>query len=733
MISPNMIQIDKILNKLKANYPEADIELVKAAFLFADEKHNGQKRLSGDKYITHPVAVAEILTDLYLDDVTIAAALLHDTIEDSDVTEIELRDRFGEKVAELVKGVTILGEIDFSKLPDQEIQEAKFQAEIENLRQFFLAVAKDIRVVLIKLADRLHNMRTLDFLSISDRKRISRETLEIFAPLADRLGMGQIKAELEDLAFKHSNPEAYKHISLIMAKGERERKKYLIQIKNEILTELEKEGIKARVDGRVKHLYSVYKKLNKVNQDFSKIYDLMAVRVVVETVENCYKTMGIVHSRFKPMIYLIKDYIAVPKPNGYQSLHTTVFGVKGKITEIQIRTELMHEEAEQGVAAHWHYSESKLSVYEKGSSSFAPEEKLGWVNKLANWQKNITSSQEFTENLKIDLFNDRIFVFSPQGNIFDLPEEATPVDFAYEVHSTIGQRCRGAKVNGRIVPLNYQLSNRDVVEILLASKNDKKGPARDWLEFVKTAKARQKIRSWYKRFNRDQSLEDGQKQLASELKIFSLEEKDINSDQKDKIINNLGMKHWDDLVAAIGDGTITAKQAIKKIVGQKLYADLDNKKESRATSEEPKENQKGSENYGSLSGILVRYADCCKPKKGDSVRGFITQGQGITIHRTECHSLLTSSQEKIIEIDFAETEKILTTVEIVGQTRVGFARDVTALIAKENIIINDLKAFSIRKEVSLIKVAFFVDNPAIITDLLPRLGQIEGVETVRRK
>ncbi|MDD5693463.1 MAG: bifunctional (p)ppGpp synthetase/guanosine-3',5'-bis(diphosphate) 3'-pyrophosphohydrolase [Patescibacteria group bacterium] len=728
-----MISIDNILTKLQESYPKADVDLIKRAYIFAADKHKGQKRLSGDKYITHPLAVATILADLYLDDMTIAAALLHDTIEDSDVTDSELRDRFGEKVAELVSGVTTLGEIDFSKLPDQEVQEAKFRAEIENLRQFFLAIAKDIRVVLIKLADRLHNMRTLESLTVSDRKRISRETLEIFAPLADRLGMGQVKAELEDLAFKYSNPEAYKQIASIMAKGERERRNYLIQIKSIILTELEREGIKAQVDGRVKHLYSVYKKLNKVNQDFNKIYDLMAVRIVVDTVENCYKTMGIIHSKFKPMIYLIKDYIAIPKPNGYQSLHTTVFGVKGKITEIQIRTELMHEEAEQGVAAHWHYNESKLSVYEKGSSSFAPEERLGWVNKLANWQKNISSKQDFTEDLKIDLFNDRIFVFSPQGNIFDLPEEATPVDFAYEVHSTVGQRCRGAKVNGRIVPLSYQLSNRDVVEIILAPKNDKNGPARGWLEFVKTAKARQRIRAWFKNLNRAQNIEDGQKLLLSELKIFGLEDKDITEEQKKKIINNMGLKEWNDLLAAIGDGTITAKQAIKKIVGQKLYADLDSKKDKVEKNEEKTDGQEKETTYSSLSGILVRYADCCKPKKGDRVKGFITQGQGITIHKADCHSLLTSPQEKIIDVDFAEAKKILTTVEITGQTRVGLARDITSLIAKENIIIEDMQATGIKPEVSLIKITFFVDNPSIITDLLPRFGQIEGVMTVRRK
>jgi GTP pyrophosphokinase len=727
------MSIEKILTRLKENYPQTDDKIVRKAFDFAKIKHKDQRRLSGDDYITHPLAVTKILADLGLDDITITAALLHDTIEDSDVTKDEIEKTFGQKVSELVEGVTTLGEIDFSNLPDQDIQEAKFRAEIENLRKFFLAMAKDIRVVMIKLADRLHNMRTLDSLTLADQKRISRETLEIFAPLADRLGMGQMKAELEDLAFKYSYPEAYRQILKTMTGGERERNNYLGQIKRIILAELGKAGIRVRVDGRVKHLYSIYKKLNKVDQDFSKIYDLMAVRVMVDTVENCYKTMGIIHVRFKPIIYRIKDYIAVPKPNGYQSLHTTVFGIKGKITEIQIRTEQMHKEAEQGVAAHWHYDENKLNVYKKGKNTFASEEKLSWINKLPSWQKNISSVRELAEDLQIDLFNDRIFVFSPQGNIFDLPEGATPVDFAYEVHSAIGQRCRGAKVNGKMVPLDCQLSNRDIVEIILAPRNDKNGPPRDWLEFVKTAKARQKIRSWFKHLNRKQNIEAGQKLILTELNIFGLEEKDISNEQKKKLTNGAGWKEWNDLLAAIGDGSVTAKQMVKKIVGQKLYADLDYQNRDLATKKAEALPEMEKDSYNSLSGILIRYADCCKPKKGNKVKGFITQGQGITIHRADCRCLLTSSQERIIDVDFDKAEKITTSVEIIGENRVGLVRDITSLIATENITIDDLKAYNTEPETSLLSLVFSVDNPDTVTDLLPKIYQIDGVKSVRKK
>jgi guanosine-3',5'-bis(diphosphate) 3'-pyrophosphohydrolase len=715
------MSIEQLLAKLNKIDPESNNEIVRKAYVYAKKKHAGQMRLSGESYIAHPQAVAEILVELGLDDVTIAAALLHDVIEDTDTKNVEIEQKFGRKVAELVDGVTTLGEIDFSRLPSEDVQEVKFKAQIESLRKFFLAMAKDVRVVVIKLADRLHNMRTLDALSPADQKRVSRETLEIFAPLADRLGMGNIKAELEDLAFKYSNPDGYRRIEKLMQEGERERKNYLSHIKRVIINELAAEGIKAEIDGRAKHLYSTHNKLEKVGGDISKVYDLMAVRVMVDTVEECYKALGIIHKRFKPLIYRIKDYIAVPKPNGYQSLHTTVFGLRGKITEIQIRTHEMHEEAEKGVAAHWYYGEKKLEEAYRNKPSFAPQEHIDWVSKIMDWQKNIKNMDDFAESLKIDLFNDRIFAFTPEGKIVDLPEGATPVDFAYEIHSLLGNRCRGAKVNGRIVPLDYQLVNRDVVEILTAPKKDVSGPNRGWLEFVKTAKAKQRIRSWFRRQNREENIREGDKLLSAELSIFNL--KEVSEAQQKKIIDTTGWRSWDDVLAAIGDGSIMSKHIVRRIIGQKI-AELE--KETKKTKPTAKSSP------SSLAGIVVRYAECCKPKKGDPVKGYITKGYGITIHRADCGSLLTSAPERIIEVDFTSTKKIKVKVEISGKNRVGLIRDVTDLIAKEKLIVDDLKAHNPRPDTSLLTVAFTLDDPSTLSDLIKKIREVDGIERIKQ-
>lgn len=719
------MQIQNLLTKIHKQNPEADTATVNKAFLFASEKHAGQKRLSGEDYISHPFEVATILADLDLDVDTIAAALLHDVIEDTDTTKEDIEEAFGPKIAELVDGVTNLGSIDFSKLPSEDIQEAKFKSMIEDLRKFFLAMAKDIRVVIIKLADRLHNMRTLDALKVADQKRISRETLEIFAPLADRLGMGSMKAELEDLAFKYANPAGYRKMEELIEGGAKERKHYLTKIKKFIQEDLEREGIKAEIDGRVKHLYSIYKKLQKVDGNIAEIYDIMAVRIVVDTIEDCYKVLGIVHKHFKPLIYRIKDYIAVPKPNGYQSLHTTVFGLDGNITEIQIRTHEMHEEAEFGVAAHWHYEATKGEAAYAGKSSFASGDKLSWVNQIMDWQKSI-ATEELAESLNIDFFAGRIFVSSPTGDIFDLPEGATPVDFAYEVHSQVGHRCRGAKVNGTIANLDQKLANRDVVEIILAPKNDKSGPPRGWLNSVVTAKAKQNIRSWYKHLNRDVHIEAGHKLLSEELALFNMTEEEVSSDSVKDIVGTAGWKTWDDVLAAIGDGTVTSRQIVKKIVGQKLYSALDAQK----ITEKKTVNLDADISGNNLNGILIRYAECCKPKKGDAVKGFITQGMGITIHRADCRNLLTSPQDRVIDINFDVPTEIELAVEIFGRDRVGFIRDITSVVSGEKINIVKIDNKHDIEGGSVISLIIKADNPSHVTDLLPELRKIVGVTKV---
>lgn len=723
------MQIQTLTNKIKKRNPEANLALIRKAFDYAVAKHAGQKRLSGEDYINHPLEVAGILADLDLDEDTIAAALLHDVIEDTDTTKDDLTIEFGTKIAELVDGVTRLGTIDFSKLPSEEIQEAKFKSMIEDLRKFFLAMAQDIRVVIIKLADRLHNMRTLDALTVPNQKRIARETLEIFAPLADRLGMGSMRAELEDLAFKYSNPLEYRRMLELISQGEKERKHYLPKIKKFIQTELANDGIEADIDGRVKHLYSIYKKLQKVHGDLSGIYDIMAIRIIVASVGDCYRVLGIVHKHFKPLIYRIKDYISVPKPNGYQSLHTTVFGLDGNITEIQIRTKEMHEEAENGVAAHWNYAETKEESAYQGKASFASGDKLKWVGQIMDLQDNVATSEELAESLNIDFFNDRIFVNSPKGDIFELPDGATPVDFAYELHTEIGHRCRGAKINGRIASLDQRLQNRDVVDVILAPKNDKNGPSRGWLEFVVTAKAKQNIRSWYKHLNRDVNIDAGHKLLASELSLFGMTEESLSIDDFKNIIGNAGWKSWEDVLAAVGDGTVTARLIVKKIVGQKLYQELDeqkinSKKVITATADSSVQN---------LNGILVRYAECCKPKKGDAVKGFITQGMGITIHRADCRNLLTSPQEKVIDINLDQSDEIEVRIEISGDNRVGFIRDVTGTVSGEKIDIVKIDIRHVDDGGSIINLVVRTADPARIMDLLPELRKVSGVTKVRKQ
>ena len=723
------MQIQSLINKVIKRNPDADTELIRKAYLYALSKHSGQKRLSGEEYINHPVEVAGILADLDLDEDTIAAALLHDVIEDTQTTKEDVEKEFGIKIAELVDGVTRLGAIDFSKLPSEEIQEAKFKSMIEDLRKFFLAMAQDIRVVIIKLADRLHNMRTLEALSVPSQKRIARETLEIFAPLADRLGMGSMKAELEDLAFKYSNPSEYRRIVELISQGGKERKHYLGKIKKFIQNELAKDGIEADIDGRIKHIYSIYRKLQKVQGDISEIYDIMAIRIVVNNVGDCYRVLGIIHKHFKPLIYRIKDYIAVPKPNGYQSLHTTVFGLDGNITEVQIRTKEMHEEAENGVAAHWQYADTKEKAAYQGKASFASGEKLKWVGQIMDLQKNVATSEELAESLNIDFFNDRIFVNSPKGDTFELPDGATPVDFAYELHTQVGHRCRGAKVNGRIVNLDQKLQNRDVVDVILAPKNDKSGPSRGWLEFVVTAKAKQNIRSWYKQLNRDENIEAGHKLLAEELSLFSLTEEELSLDDTKDVIGNAGWKTWDDVLSAVGDGTVTARLIVKKIVGQKLYQILDEKK---IKVKKPTTLQSNS-SATNLNGILIRYADCCKPKKGDAVKGFITQGMGITIHKADCRNLLTSPQDRVIDVNLDVNDEIEMTIEVRGNDRVGFIRDISGTVSREKIDIVKIENKHTSEGESIINLVIRAADPARITDLLPELKKVQGVIRVRKQ
>lgn len=501
ILSLKKIDVNELIRKVSLYDEKADFSLIRKAFEFSKNCHRGQKRKNGDSYLIHPLSVSLILADMEMDAKTISAGLLHDVIENCQVTEKEIEQLFDSEIAMLVSGVTKLGEIDFDQIEanDELKDDPKRLKKIESLRKLFLAMAKDIRVVLIKLADRYHNMETLDALKTDDQKRIAYETLEIYAPLADRLGMGRLKADLEDLSFKYTSSKEYSDIALKTKKIFHAKEKYLTEMKNLLSFLLKEENIKSDIEGRAKHLYSISKKLKKDN-DIYKIYDLMAIRIIVPEKSDCYKALGIIHGKFKPLIYRIKDYIAVPKPNGYQSLHTTVFGLEGKITEIQIRTEKMHEEAEKGVAAHWHYDESKFrKEYKEGKALFAPKDKVSWINELMDWQDAARSTEEFIEGLRIDIFKDRIFVFSPKGDVFDLPEGSTPIDFAYAVHTFIGDHMVGARVNSKMTSIDQVLADRDIVEILIKKKSP--GPKRDWLKYAITSRARGRIRARLNKIN----------------------------------------------------------------------------------------------------------------------------------------------------------------------------------------------------------------------------------------
>jgi len=551
--------LEKYLKRAKEKNPKADIKLLEKAFLSAKEWHKGQERVSGDDYFTHPLAVSLIVMDLGLDSETVSAALLHDVLEDTEITKAKMAAQFSGSICELVDGVTKLGEVDFDKYSVPGGPEADFDKKVESLRKLFLATAKDTRVVFVKLADRLHNMRTLAFLKEEDRKRIAKETLDIFVPLANRLGMGQMKAELEDLAFEYYMPSECAQVKALVQERILESKRYLPKIKLYLENTLQEESIHCDIDGRVKHVYGIYKKLKKYDGDLDKIYDIMAVRVIVESVEDCYKALGIIHAHFKPLIYKIKDYIALPKMNGYQSLHTTVFALDGRIIEIQIRTQAMHEAAENGVAAHWKYAESKEKIFAGNVLKSVNEQEIKVVEELKSF------SLAEPSRLKSDsLFEDKIFAFSPQGDIYELSEGSTPVDFAYAVHSDIAEKCMGAKINGKMVTLDKKLENRDIVEIITSKKSS--GPSRDWLYFAVTPRAKQKIRAYLRTKDRSQNILLGHEILEGELKILG--EPKIEKIPKaiwEKALQAMPQKTKDDVLAGIGDGSLSAKKVTRKM------------------------------------------------------------------------------------------------------------------------------------------------------------------------
>ncbi|MBP2018258.1 GTP pyrophosphokinase [Symbiobacterium terraclitae] len=717
-----VIDIQPLVDKVLAYHPSADVALIRDAFEFAAKAHDGQCRKSGEPYITHPVAVAEIVASLELDTESVAAALLHDVLEDCGVTFAELEQRFGKEVATLVDGVSKLDRLNFT---------SRDEAQVENLRKMFLAMAKDLRVILIKLADRLHNMRTLKHQSSSAQLRIAQETMDIYAPLAHRLGLSEIKWELEDLSFRVLEPDRYQEMTYLVARKRQERQAITQDLMDQLRTVLEQEGIKADISGRPKHFYSIYKKMYRQGKDISQIYDLIAIRIIVEEVKDCYAVLGIIHSHWKPLPLRFKDYIATPKPNMYQSLHTTVIGPHGEPFEIQIRTYEMHRTSEFGVAAHWAYKEGKTD------KEF--DKKLQWLRSLLEWHQEIRDAREFVESVKVDIFSDQVFVFSPKGHVYSLPAGGTPLDFAFAVHSDIGYRCVGAKVNGRIAPLDTALKNGDVVEILTSKQSP--GPSIDWLKVVKTASAKNKIRQFFKRERREENLARGKEILKGEVQKTGIEAHELlRDDWMAEVCKRVSVKDVDDLYVAIGIGSLNAGSVVSRL--REMY-----EKEKRAQEPPPpiEIEKKDWSGYGKasngirvkgVSNLVVRLSRCCTPVPGDPIIGFVTRGRGVTVHRLDCPNMedLAKDPDRLIEVAWEENYQTASPVEVqvTALDRSGLLKDVVSIIADARINMLSTSSRANKSKIATLDLVLEIKDAQQLQYVMQKIAKVRDVMHVER-
>ncbi|NMC27224.1 MAG: bifunctional (p)ppGpp synthetase/guanosine-3',5'-bis(diphosphate) 3'-pyrophosphohydrolase [Syntrophomonadaceae bacterium] len=714
-----------IMDRVKEYDPHADFELIAKAFNYALTAHGDQKRISGEPYIIHPVEVALILTEIEMDSASVCAALLHDVIEDTHFSYQNLVDEFGEEIAMLVEGVTKLSRIDFK---------SREEAQAENLRKMFIAMAKDIRVVLIKLADRLHNMRTLNYQPEFKQKEIARETLEIFAPLAHRLGVFKFKWQLEDLAFLYLEPETYYEVAQRLKTKRKEREEYVNTLKKQIQEGLEQIGIKADIAGRPKNIYSIYKKMIKQDKSIDEIYDKIAIRVLVDTVPECYGVLGIIHTIWKPLPGRFKDYIATPKPNMYQSLHTTLIGQGGEPFEVQIRTWEMHAIAESGIAAHWHYKEG-ASPKEKDKKF---DEKLAWLRRILEWQQDINDNSEFMESLKTDLFDDTVFIFTPKGAVIELPKGSCPVDFAYRVHTEVGHKCTGAKVNGRIVPLEYQLNNGDIVEII-TSKNSL-GPTRGWLDFVKTSSARSRIKAWFKKGQRQENIVKGHELLESELKKRHFEAKELLKESKlGDIVARFSLASLEDLYAAVGDGSLTANQVVNRIQ-EAHFPDLGADELVRLPQPISERRRRAGDTKAlrikGVDDVVIRLAHCCNPLPGDDVLGYITRGRGVSVHRQDCPNLqnyFRNEKNRILEVEWAaEQGHYIVEMEIDAVDRDRLTSDVMTVIADMKIPVNSVFSRATRNGQALMNLKLEITDMSQLNSVKQKIMKVKGITDVRR-
>lgn len=715
--------IGRLYDKIARYGTDEDLQLVRRAYEFADKAHKGQNRRSGEPYIFHPIAVAEILAELEMDAATLAAALLHDVVEDTPVSEEELTAAFGMEIKELVDGVTKLGRLRYLSKEEQQA---------ENLRKMFLAMAKDMRVILIKLADRLHNMRTLKHLPPEKQQRIATETLEIFAPLAHRLGISKIKFELEDIALRYLNPQQYYRIVNLMTKKQAEREEYITQVIDTVKQKLAEIDIKAEVSGRAKHIYSIYRKMSKQNKEFNEIYDLLAVRVIVDSIKDCYAILGIVHTLWKPMPGRFKDYIAMPKPNMYQSLHTTVIGPTGEPLEIQIRTWEMHRTAEYGIAAHWLYKEGS-----NATKNMSLVQKMAWFREILEWQQDYKDAQEFMETLKIDLFSDEVFVFTPKGAVISLPKGSVPIDFAYRIHTDIGNRCIGAKINGKIVPLDYKLQTGDIVEILTSKSSF--GPSRDWLKIVQSPQAKSKIRAWFKKEKREENILKGREMLEKEIKKNGLEIADVLTDKNlQDIMSKFNFTKEEDFLASIGYGAVSTHQVVTRLL-EKIKKELPDTTKIVSDFRDGQKQQRksgGGVRVKGVDNLLIRFSRCCNPVPGDEIVGFITRGRGVSIHRTDCPNIQNedSENQRLLEVEWESSPAIEYSVdiEVTGLDRRGLTIEVMNAIAETKTDISAVSARADKRKIASILLTIHIRNVDHLHTVVERIKRIKDIYTVRR-
>ncbi|RZB34484.1 MAG: GTP pyrophosphokinase [Desulfobacteraceae bacterium Eth-SRB1] len=707
-----MIRINDIIDKVTEHNPDADLDIIDRAYIYSARVHEGQMRLSGEPYLTHPLEVAGILADMKLDSVSIAAALLHDVLEDTHATPEEIKEMFGQEVLHIVSGVTKLSSLKFNSSQARQA---------ESIRKMLLAMADDIRVILIKLADRLHNMRTLQYHPKEQKRRaIAQETHDIYAPIAARLGIYWIKKELEDTSFKHLQPEEYSQIQALINKDKEERDKYVETVKDYIKRKMDENGLKCEVLGRYKYFYSIYKKMVIQKLAFEDVYDIIAFRIILDTIPQCYEALGLIHSLWKPVAKKFKDYIGVPKPNMYRSLHTTVIGPFGERIEIQIRTWEMDKVAKSGIAAHWGYKEGKR-IDDKISKTFA------WIQNLVEDQENIKNPDEFLESVRIDLFPDEVYVFTPRGEIRSIARGATPVDFAYLIHSDVGNQCTGAKVNGHIVPLQYQLKTGDTVEIITSRNHH---PSKDWLKFVKTVKARSRIRQWIKTQEKERSFSLGREMCEKAFRKHKLKFTElVKSEEMEKVVEHLGFKKIDDLIVNVGYGKITPLQIIRKVVPKPELEEEHESLLNKLIGSVRKKKQGTGVIVQGVDDILLKFGKCCQPVPGDPITGYITQGYGVTVHRTSCVNALKMNPERQIDVEWdkniAETYPVKICIN--SYDRVGLLADVAATISKNGS--NILNAHTETKENKTVDT-FFTITVATTEHLNSILAAIKKVKHV---